>query len=171
MTIREETSDAERADTAPALAEWPRIGAGGYRRSEVWAVVGRGDEAWRRATHDVLRWAVKTRSGFGVVADGPVSAGQRLTVTARVAGFTVREPVEVVAVVETSERVGFSYRALPGHPVRGEEAFIVHRRGEAVILTVRSLTAPAPRGPWRWVYPLLLMAQHVARRRYLRALR
>ncbi|MBN9199793.1 MAG: DUF1990 family protein, partial [Microbacterium chocolatum] len=68
-------------------------------------------------------------------------------------------------------RVGFAYRTLPGHPVHGEEAFIVHRRGAEVVFTVRSLTAPAPSGGWRWAYPLLRVAQVVARRRYLRALR
>ena len=84
---------------------------------------------------------------------------------------TVREPVEVVEVVESATRVGFSYRTLPGHPVSGEEAFIVHRNGDDVVLTIRSLTRPAPEQPWRALFPLLRVAQLVARRRYLRALR
>jgi uncharacterized protein (UPF0548 family) len=60
---------------------------------------------------------------------------------------------------------------MPGHPVSGEEAFIVHRRGDEVHLTVRSLTRPASPQPWRALYPLLLIAQRIARRRYLRSLR
>jgi len=67
--------------------------------------------------------------------------------------------------------VGFSYRTRPGHPVSGEEAFIVHRDGGNVFFTVRSLTAPATEQPWRALYPLLRVAQIVARRRYLRTLR
>ncbi|MGA7148988.1 MAG: DUF1990 family protein, partial [Microbacterium sp.] len=59
----------------------------------------------------------------------------------------------------------------PGHPVSGEEAFIVHRDGDTVTLTVRSLTRPARELRWRLAYPGLLVAQKVARRRYLRALR
>ncbi|HOA86581.1 MAG: DUF1990 family protein [Microbacteriaceae bacterium] len=55
-------------------------------------------------------------------------------------------------------------------PGAGEEAFIVHRTGERVFLTVRSL-APAAEQPWRALFPLLLVAQRIARRRYLRALR
>ncbi|WP_434318167.1 DUF1990 family protein [Leifsonia sp. P73] len=90
----------------------------------------------------------------------------------RVLGVTVVEPVEVVAVVEEDDRVGFAYRTLPGHPVDGEEAFVVHRdTGGDIVLTVRSLTRPAPQQPWRILHPLLRVAQVVARRRYLRALR
>lgn len=133
--------------------------------------IGHGDDLWERAAHDVLRWAVKTRSGFTVEGTGAVRAGERVTVTACVLGFTVREPVEVGEVVEAPDRAGFSYRTLPGHPVSGDEVFLVHRRGEEVFLTIRSLTAPAPRGLWRCLYPALLVAQRVVRRRYRRALR
>lgn len=160
------------AGTQPASPTWPDTGATSHRRSEASAVIGSGDEAWDRARHDVLRWRVKTRSGFAVDDPGPVESGARVVVTARVAVVTIREPVEVVDVVETPTRVGFSYRTLPGHPVDGEEAFVVHRDpGGAVRLTIRSLTAPSPRQPWRVLHPLLRVAQIVARRRYLRALR
>lgn len=157
--------------TEPESPTWRAQDSSPFRRSEATAHVGRGDEVWERAAHDVLRWRVKTRSGFTVDDPQPASPGTTLTVTARVAGMTVREPVQVATVVETASRVGFSYRALPGHPIAGEEAFIVHRDGEDVYLTIRSLTAPAPRQPWRALYPILRVAQGVARRRYLRALR
>lgn len=134
-------------------------------------MIGRGDEAWERASGSVVRWGVKTRSGFRVDDASPVVAGRRVTVTARVAGGRVVEPVQVVEVVDRADRVGFSYRTLPGHPVAGEEAFVVHRAGDDVVLTIRSLTRPAPQQPWRALYPLLQVAQVVARRRYLRALR
>ncbi|WP_348786527.1 DUF1990 family protein [Leifsonia sp. NPDC080035] len=157
------------------MPEAPRWGASDpdFRRSEVSAVIGRGDEHWRRAVDDVLRWRVKTRSGFLVDAPGPVAPGQRLRIRARVLGLTIVEPVEVVSVVERADRAGFAYRTLPGHPVDGEEAFIVHRdeRSGCIVLTVRSLTRAAPQQPWRALYPLLRAAQRVARRRYLRALR
>lgn len=143
-----------------------------YRRAEVSAVVGRGDGEWDRARHDLLRWAVKTRSGFRVDTDGPVQAGRRERIRVRVLGATVVEPVEVVSVVDQPDRVGYAYRTLPGHPVDGEEAFILHRDDSGTIaLTVRSLTRRAPQQPWRLLFPLLLVAQRVAKRRYLRALR
>ena len=157
--------------TAPGLADWPDGRSDRFRRAEVSAVIGSGDAVWRRATSDVLRWKVKTRSGFAVDDARPVASGSRPIITARVLWVTVREPVEVVEVVENATRVGFSYRTLPGHPVSGEEAFIVHRNGDDVVLTIRSLTRPAPEQPWRALFPLLRVAQLVARRRYLRALR
>jgi uncharacterized protein (UPF0548 family) len=52
----------------------------------------------------------------------------------------------------------------------GEEAFIVPRNGDDVRLTIRSLTRAASRQPWRMLFPLLLVAQRIVRRRYLRAL-
>jgi uncharacterized protein (UPF0548 family) len=144
-----------------------------FRRSEISAVVGRGEEHWQRAAEDVLRWRVKTRSGFLVDSHAPVRVGQRERIRVRVLGVTIVEPVEVVAVIEDQDRVGFAYRTLPGHPVDGEEAFVVHRdtADGDIVLTVRSLTRPAPQQPWRILHPLLRVAQVVARRRYLRALR
>ncbi|GAA3869756.1 DUF1990 domain-containing protein [Leifsonia kafniensis] len=155
--------------TNPQLDRWPPSERN-FRRSDVSAVIGSGEAMWERVAEDVLRWRVKTASGFAVDSTGPVSSGDRVDVTARLFGMTVIEPVEVVAVVEEPDRVGFAYRTLPGHPVCGEEAFIVHRHGEEVRLTVRSLTRAAPQQPWRILYPLLRIAQRIVRRRYLRAL-
>lgn len=157
--------------TDPQLPVWPVDESSPFRRFEASTLVGRGDEVWERACHDLLRWKVKTRSGFTVGDARPVSPGTELTITAHFLGVTIREPVQVATVTETRSRVGFSYRTRPGHPVSGEEAFVVHRDGDDVILTIRSLTAPAPHQPWRALYPILLLVQRVARRRYLRALR
>ncbi|MGO2747066.1 DUF1990 family protein [Microbacterium sp.] len=156
--------------TYPARIEWPPTD-NRHRRSEATASIGHGDAVWERASRDVLRWKVKTRSGFTVDNDTPTTEGDRVLVTARVLGMKIVEPVEVVNVVNEPDRVGFSYRTLPGHPVSGEEAFIVHRRADEVFLTVRSLTRPAPQQPWRALYPFLRVAQVIVRRRYLRALR
>jgi uncharacterized protein (UPF0548 family) len=156
--------------TTPDLHVWPRMDSG-YRRSEVSAVVGHGAACWDRASQELLSWGVKTASGFSVDTPEAVSAGDRVVVTAHFMGARVLEPVEVVAVVQEPTRVGFAYRTLPGHPVSGEEAFIVHRHGDEVRLTIRSLTGPAAEQPWRALYPLLLVLQWGVRRRYLRALR
>ena len=156
--------------TRPADPHW-RAPSAGFRRWEKSAELGRGDDVWRWATGEVLQWGIKTRSGFTVTPGERVAAGDRPIIMAHPFGLSVREPVEVVEVVETSDRVGFAYRTLPGHPVSGEEAFIVHRDGDAVILTVRSLTRAGSQRGWRAAYPALLLAQRVARRRYFRALR
>lgn len=74
--------------------------------------------------------------------------------------------------VDQPLRCGFSYGTLDGHPVSGEEAFVLHGATEhdAVLLTIRSLTRPAARGLWRSAFPILLVAQRVFRKRYLNSL-
>ena len=169
-------TNQERALTQPHLEVWSRdawqSGAGGFRRFEKTVVLGEGDALWDRAAADVLLWRVKTRSGFEVhPAHIPTAVGARQTIVAGWGGVRILEPVEVLAVVEEPDRVGFAYRTLPGHPVSGEEAFVVRRVDGRVEFTIRSLTRPAPSGPWRVLYPVLRAAQLVARWRYLRALR
>jgi uncharacterized protein (UPF0548 family) len=119
----------------------------------------------------VLAWAVKTRSGF-VVGGGAahVLPGHDYELTFRAGPVSVREPVRVVAVVDESNRAGFAYGTRPGHPVSGEEAFIVHRDSTgAVRFTLRSLTLPA--SGWRVLaFPVFLAAQRALRHRYLIAL-
>ncbi|MET8412987.1 DUF1990 domain-containing protein [Streptomyces sp. NPDC005195] len=167
------TYDAVGA-THPSEEQWSTVGTG-LRPFSRTVVIGRGDPDWRAATNAVLRWGVKRRSGFTVTGrDGAgeqVASGAEYRITATFGPFAVREPVRVVAVVDSPDRCGFAYGTLPGHPVCGEEAFIVHRSLDGTVeLTIRSLTRAAPHGPWRLLFPLLLLAQHFFRRRYLHAL-
>lgn len=142
----------------------------GFHRSEVSVIIGQGESVWTRAAADVLCWRVKTASGFQVDVVGRVTAGDEVRVTAKPLGVRVVEPVCVLTVVDGPDRVGFAYGTLPGHPIAGEEAFIVHRDGGHTHLTVRSLTQRAQEQPWRSLFPLLRVAQRFAHARYLRAL-
>lgn len=158
--------------TRPEEATWPAHPVG-YRCFERTVCVGQGAERWETAAAAVLHWRVKTRSGFRVhPTDGAIEARRDADyeLTARFGPVTIREPVRVVAVVDQPARRGFSYGTLHGHPVSGEEAFIVSRSSDGrVWLTIRSLTRPSS-GAWRWAFPVLLIAQRYYRRRYLRAL-
>ncbi|NYD55437.1 uncharacterized protein (UPF0548 family) [Microbacterium pseudoresistens] len=137
------------------------------------AAVGHGDDLWNRAAADLLRWKVKRRSGFSVDDAGPVRSGARPTMTARVLGVRIPEPIEVLDVTQSPDRVGFVYRTLPGHPVDGCEAFLMHRAAseDTIFLTIRSLTRASDSRPWRALFPLLALAQRAVRRRYLKSLR
>jgi len=163
-------SVAARAETTPADKVW-RESPHGFRRWEKSTALGSGSEVWEWASTEVMRWGVKTRSGFCVTPATRVAAGSRPVIVAHPFGLSVREPVEVVEVVDLPDRVGFAYRTLFGHPISGEEAFIVHRDREVVQLTIRSLTRPGHELRWKVLYPILLVAQKVARYRYMRALR
>jgi uncharacterized protein (UPF0548 family) len=131
--------------------------------------------AWDAARSALLEWGVKTRSGFAVEPAGGgrrVEQGADFWPVVSVGPVAVREPVRVVALVDRPDRCGFAYGTLSGHPVSGEESFVLHRTPDGkVFLTLRSLTRPAPRGAWRVAFPALLIAQRFYRRRYLRALR
>jgi uncharacterized protein (UPF0548 family) len=130
---------------------------------------------WEDARSLMLRWAVKTRSGFEVDTYGTAEVSVREQANAWVrlpiGPVEVREPVRVVAVVDQPLRCGFSYGTLDGHPVSGEEAFVLHRdtNGGPMLLTIRSLTRPAARGLWRYSFPILLVVQRFFRKRYLRS--
>jgi uncharacterized protein (UPF0548 family) len=133
-------------------------------------VVGRGDEQWEQLAATLLHWGVKARSGFTVEGEhARAVAGADYVLHARFGPVGIREPVRVVTVVDQPRRVGFAYGTLQGHPVSGEEAFILVRHGDEVRFTFRSVTAPG-RGQWRLLYPVILLAQRLYRRRYLRAL-
>ncbi|WP_078322589.1 DUF1990 family protein [Mycobacteroides chelonae] len=158
---------------ATYLAEsgWPATPPA-LRRYERTVTIGHGEHAWQEASQAVLNWGVKRRSGFRVNPEATACEGTEFQISLGWGPFSVHEPVRVVTVTNTDDRCGFAYGTLPGHPVSGEEAFIVHRNDDGtVFLTLRSLTQPAPSGFWRLVFPALLVAQRVFRRRYLRSLR
>jgi uncharacterized protein (UPF0548 family) len=166
------TYDAVGATTQAGWAD-----VDGFRSASRTAHLGEGQDRWAFATEAVLRWGVKTRSGFTVEdSDGtaqgaqPVTVGQRCWLVVGASRGRVREPVEVVSVIKGPHLVGFAYGTLTGHPLSGEEAFLVERhRDGSVWLTVRSITRPAP-GIWAAADPLVHLAQQFYRRRYMRAL-
>lgn len=79
-------------------------------------------------------------------------------------------PVRVVFVVDEPARRGAAFGTLPGHPLAGEELFLVERRDDdSVWFTVRIFSKPAG-GFWKLVLPALRIVQAVLVRRYLREL-
>ncbi|MFV8142001.1 DUF1990 family protein [Mycolicibacterium senegalense] len=156
--------------TTPGSDAWT-VTANGFRRFQRTVAIGHGEAMWVFASGEVLRWGVKRRSGFRISPDADAEVGADYRISIGWGPFVVREPVQVVAVVDGPDRCGFAYGTLAGHPVSGEEAFIVHRDvGGTVFLTLRSLTRAAPAGWWRLMFPALLVAQRMFRRRYLRSL-
>src|SRR3954454_18204566 len=99
----------------------------GPRRLERRVRLGSGDDCWSASADAVMRWAVKTRSGFRVTGEPIATLVADNDLVVRCAGLSVREPVRVIAVVDQPSRRGFAYGTRFGHPVSGEEAFIVHR--------------------------------------------
>jgi uncharacterized protein (UPF0548 family) len=93
------------------------------------AYVGHGLAAYRRAVQGMLTWQLQKRAGLRVRAESDVVVpGTRVVSGFGVGPFRINAPCEVVWVRrpvpgDGPQSAGFGYGTLPGHPVRGEEAF------------------------------------------------
>ncbi|MBC7518829.1 MAG: DUF1990 domain-containing protein [Microbacteriaceae bacterium] len=145
----------------------------GYRLSERRELIGHGSARWEWACREVLSWGIKRRAGF-VVQSAAVAAevrvGDTVCLVLGTAPFRVREFVRVVYLVNEPTRRGFAYGTLLGHPLRGEDCFLVDRMPDGTVwLTVRSFSRPST-PLWMVLTPLLRLAQAIAVRRYFAAL-
>ena len=143
-----------------------------FRSLERSAVIGSGRADFERASAKVLLWGIQTGSGMTVAgATGvPLVAGDEVRLTIPFGPFRVPAPARVVYVVDEPSRAGFAYGTLPGHPERGEEAFLVDLADDGTVtVTIRAFSRPAN---WFWALgaPVLRLAQELYTRRYLRAL-
>ncbi|GAB3613436.1 hypothetical protein GCM10027415_17760 [Humibacter ginsengisoli] len=84
--------------------------------------------------------------------------------------FHVNAPVRVVYVIEEEHRVGFGYGTMNGHPLSGEESFVLEQReDDSVWLTMRSFSRAAG-GVRKMIAPVSFASQRRLGKRYLRAL-
>ncbi|MBO4163939.1 DUF1990 family protein [Micromonospora antibiotica] len=78
------------------------------------------------AAEAVLSWRLHRAAGVRMRTDAPRAApGVRVTPGLGLGPLRVWGPCEVVWVAEDDREAGFGYGTLPGHPERGEEAFLV----------------------------------------------
>ncbi|MDH2442452.1 DUF1990 domain-containing protein [Amnibacterium sp. CER49] len=149
----------------------------GYRVLHAAAVVGRAEEL-AGLGEAVLRWRLQRGSGIRVT-DGagqdapPVALGARVRieiplVVALGLRLATSAPAVITVVLQEPDRIGFAYGTLPGHPERGEESFVVARRGDRAVLEVRALSRPA--FPYSLAAPVNRRFQRRYSARYLRAL-
>ncbi|KAA0919222.1 DUF1990 domain-containing protein [Dietzia sp. ANT_WB102] len=145
------------------------------RRFEHEAHLGAGADLFERASRALVNWDMHRRAGLVVVATGPATPGRTVTLRPRTgpgAWLRLAAPCEVTAVTNRPDARGFTYRALPGHPERGWETFLVQhdRATDAVTLTITGESAHASLLP-RLAAPVARAEQKRITRRYLDALR
>ena len=140
----------------------------GYRLVERRTLLGSGHRVHDRALRTVTRWGTKTRAGFRVRPTvDRVREGAYFLVTVGAGPLSIREPVQVNWV----DAAGFGYGTLHGHPLSGEEAFLVEQDDADLVWFVnRSVSRPASRG-WVVLTPVLWLAQQFFVRRYGRVMR
>lgn len=107
--------------------------------------VGHGEAVFRAVGDALMHWQLNRGAGLYVrSASGIVRVGETVAVAMPIGFMAVTAICRVVAVISEPRRIGFAYGSLPGHPERGEEAFIVEiADDDAVTVTIRSLSRPA----------------------------
>lgn len=144
----------------------------GYRHVVRRERLGAGAATFERATEALFGWRMHRGAGLAVLQAPSRPAVGEVVVTRLgppVLGQVI--PCRIVYVIDEPRRRGFGYGTLPGHPARGEEAFVVEwADDDGVYLMIRAFSRPATLlarlgGPvTRWV-------QNIATDRYVRALR
>jgi uncharacterized protein (UPF0548 family) len=80
------------------------------------------------------------------VAASPATAGPGTVVLLGLGAGVIRivAPCRVIYAVHEPYRRGFAYGTLPGHPERGEEAFIIEQHHDGTVtFTITAFCAPA----------------------------
>jgi uncharacterized protein (UPF0548 family) len=109
----------------------------GYNHLRVETRIGDAD-VFHAAVENVMTWRMHRAAGFRITAE-PARDG--LDVVGFLGPFRV--PCRVVWTLAEPARAGFGYGTLPGHPERGEEAFVVEARADGVWLVVSAFSRPA----------------------------
>lgn len=99
------------------------------------------DTAFDDAADKLLGWQPQVATGLRVQASS-ARVEPDAVVVLRLGPLQV--PCRVVHVIDEPTRQGFAYGTLPGHPERGEEAFVLDRHGDgSVSFTVTAFSRPA----------------------------
>lgn len=117
----------------------------GFRHGDYAAAIGKGAQVWERAVEGLGCWAAHTGAGAQVFpADARLAQDETLLVLLHAGPIHVVAPCRVVYVVDEPGRFGFGYGTLPGHPEKGEEAFVVETDGDgSVTFKVTAFSRPA----------------------------
>jgi uncharacterized protein (UPF0548 family) len=133
--------------------------------------VGEGAADFDAAAEAVRCWRAQRVIGVRVEPeDRPAREGAEVRVRLGLGPVALSAPARVVYVVDEPRRRGFAYGTLPGHPLLGEEAFVVHLDADgSVVFTVTAYSRAGSRLT-RLAGPVLPLFQRVMARRYLRAI-
>ncbi|WP_395704666.1 DUF1990 family protein [Rhodococcus ruber] len=156
---------------------YPHVGAtrgetpAGFRHAHLTSRLGSGDVAFRTAIRALESWNMQRHAGFRVDSHTPAPrAGLEVRLDPPFGPVRWGAWCRVVYVVDEPNRRGFAYGTLEGHPISGEEAFVVERRPDGVVFG--HITAVSRPGRWftRLGAPVLPLAQRWMMGRYLDAL-
>ncbi|WP_306362454.1 DUF1990 family protein [Nocardia sp. CC227C] len=157
------------AEVGASKGEFPT----GYHHFRIRRRIGSGRAVFERAGADIRAYRMQRGTGIFRAASTPVAeVGTRLTVRLGAGPFGITAPCQVVYVLEESDRLGFAYGTLPGHPECGEEVFAVEHdpADGSVYGVVAAFSRP---GAWytRLGGPAVRIIQRYMAGRYIDAVR
>ncbi|HEX9034297.1 MAG TPA: DUF1990 domain-containing protein [Streptosporangiaceae bacterium] len=144
----------------------------GYRHDQWSADLGPfSPEAFDAAAETLRSWGVQEGAGLSVFPGETVRTGATFALVFRLPfGGYVTAAGRIVWVTDDPGRSGFAYGTLPGHPERGEEAFMISRQGDRLVFDIRAFSRPS-----HWLAragaPVTRIVQLRVTRRYLTAMR
>ncbi|RJQ74681.1 DUF1990 domain-containing protein [Pseudonocardiaceae bacterium YIM PH 21723] len=115
----------------------------GYHHIRRRVRLGNGRDVFDRAARQVRLWAMHFGARIAVHPAKPATTGLRVITSVPFGPFVVHGPCMVVWDVNDDWYAGFGYGTLAGHPMTGEEAFLVEidESGE-VSFTVSAFARP-----------------------------
>lgn len=166
------TSQAVEAVTYGEVGATRGVMPDSYRHDRHEAMVGHGDDVFKRAVEGLRRWEAHRGAGLTLRPDIPeLREGCTMVQALALPLISAVAACRIVYVVDEPDTFGFAYGTLPAHPERGEEAFIVHRDPQGdVTFVITAFSRPH--------HPLARLGRPVSRRiqlhttgRYLQALK
>lgn len=146
---------------------WPS----GYRRVFERVLVGHGSESFQRLSAGILAWEIQEKAGLRPRSESQAVLGASVVCSFGIGPIRLPVPCEVVW-SEQDERIGgFGYGTLPGHPARGEEAFVAELTDDGEVwFSVLAFSKPAP-GIFAATAPMSHLMQGFVTQKYLVAAR
>ena len=144
----------------------------GYRHVFRDAVIGSGPETLERAAEALLTWRMHRAAGLTVLPGSAARATPGAVVRLRIGwrALSLTAPCRVVYCLDQPCQRGFAYGTLPGHPERGEEAFLLHLTDSGQVrFRISAFSRPAT-APARVGGPVTVMLQEYVTSRYIAAL-
>ncbi|HMM94031.1 DUF1990 domain-containing protein [Phycicoccus sp.] len=141
----------------------------GYKRLNRSVTLRRRD--FDGAARDLFEWRMHSEARLRVQAsDIPLCQDTLVLMRWGLGPLSVKIPCRVIDIIDESQRRGFAYGTLPGHPEAGEERFVLEQLEDSRIrFTITAYSRPASRLA-KLGGPISLAAQSFMTQRYLRAL-
>ena len=144
----------------------------GFRRTLRRERVGNGGVAFRQAREALWRGRMHQEAGLGIFPrELRLSAGTDFMTYVSFGPLTVVNPCRAISVLDEPLRAGLTYGTLAGHPLCGEEEFVVELEpGGTVWLVITAVSKPSAYYA-RMGAPLVRWVQSAVAHRFTQALR